>query len=79
MSTNVFVHVLYLLFQIDLRKKHNIHSRSSIRIIEAQTNLYSAIIGDKVIMKIGDGSWCPAGQEWKLATCGHRYAVWIKE
>ncbi|KAF2324746.1 hypothetical protein GH714_016604 [Hevea brasiliensis] len=61
---------------IDIRKRQDVHSRSSIRILEAQPNLYSAIIGEKVCMKIGDGSWCPAGREWTLATSGHRYAVW---
>ncbi|KAJ6956777.1 alpha-amylase 2 [Populus alba x Populus x berolinensis] len=63
---------------IDIRKHQDIHSRSSIKIFEAQPNLYSAIIGEKVCMKIGDGSWCPGGREWTLATCGHRYAVWQK-
>ncbi|KAK4348960.1 hypothetical protein RND71_031715 [Anisodus tanguticus] len=55
-----------------------INSRSLIRILEAQPNLYAATIGEKVSMKIGDGSWCPAGKEWTLATSGHRYAVWQK-
>ncbi|KAK1325384.1 putative alpha-amylase 2 [Acorus calamus] len=64
---------------MDIRKRQDIHSRSSIKILEAQPNLYSAKIGDKVCMKIGDGSWSPAGQEWTLATSGHRYAVWLKE
>ncbi|KAG6648356.1 probable alpha-amylase 2 isoform X1 [Carya illinoinensis] len=63
---------------MDIRKRQDIHSRSSIRILEAQANLYSAIIGENVCMKIGDGSWCPTGREWSLATCGHRYAVWQK-
>ncbi|KAG5250267.1 alpha-amylase [Salix suchowensis] len=63
---------------IDIRKHQDIHSRSSIKIFEAQPNLYSAMIGEKVCMKIGDGSWYPEGKEWKLATCGHRYAVWQK-
>ncbi|KAG6644687.1 hypothetical protein CIPAW_08G070100 [Carya illinoinensis] len=63
---------------MDVRKHQDIHSRSSITILEAQPNLYSAIIGEKVSMKIGDGSWCPAGREWTLTTCGHRYAVWQK-
>uniref|UniRef100_A0A803LIP7 Alpha-amylase n=1 Tax=Chenopodium quinoa TaxID=63459 RepID=A0A803LIP7_CHEQI len=65
--------------QINIRKQQDIHSRSSIRILEAQPHLYSAIIGDKISMKIGDGSWCPEGKEWILATSGHRYAVWHKE
>lgn len=67
-----------LCLQINIRKRQDIHSRSSIGILEAQPNLYSAIIGEKVCMKIGDGSWCPTGREWTLATCGHRYAVWQK-
>ncbi|TMW96272.1 hypothetical protein EJD97_007641 [Solanum chilense] len=63
---------------IAIRRNQGIHSRSSIRIIEAQPNLYAATIDDKVSMKIGDGSWCPAGKEWTLAISGHRYAVWEK-
>ncbi|XP_068646017.1 probable alpha-amylase 2 isoform X2 [Aristolochia californica] len=63
---------------MNVRRTQDIHSRSSIRILEARSNLYSAIIDDKVCMKIGDGSWCPSGHEWTLATSGHRYAVWHK-
>ncbi|KAL9264190.1 putative alpha-amylase 2 [Drosera capensis] len=63
---------------IQIRKLQDIHSRSSIIIHEAQANLYAATIGVKITMKIGDGSWSPAGKEWKLATSGHRYAVWTK-
>lgn len=63
---------------MEIRKQQDIHSRSSVRIIEAQPNLYSAIVGEKLCMKIGDGSWCPAGREWTVATSGHRYAVWVK-
>lgn len=66
------------MLQMDVRRQQDIRSRSSIKILEAQSNLYSAIIGDKVCMKIGDGSWCPAGKEWTLATSGHKYAVWHK-
>ncbi|KAL8257896.1 hypothetical protein R6Q59_029937 [Mikania micrantha] len=63
---------------IQIRKQQGINSRSSVRIIEAQANLYAAIIGEKLCMKIGSGSWCPTGPEWKLAAHGHQYAVWHK-
>ncbi|KAJ0969825.1 hypothetical protein J5N97_022702 [Dioscorea zingiberensis] len=63
---------------IEIRKKQDIHSRSSVRILEAKSNLYAAIIGEKVCMKIGNGSWCPSSREWTLATSGHNYAVWNK-
>ncbi|MCH97189.1 alpha-amylase 2, partial [Trifolium medium] len=63
---------------IDTRKRQGIHSRSPIRILEAKHNVYSAIIGEKLCMKIGDGSWSPSGREWTLSTSGHNYAVWHK-
>lgn len=64
--------------QMDVRRSQGITSRSPIRILEAQPNLYAAVIGDKISMKIGEGSWCPSEKEWSLATSGHRYAVWQK-
>ncbi|RAL52413.1 hypothetical protein DM860_007270 [Cuscuta australis] len=63
---------------IDIRRNQGINSRSSIRILDVQPNLYAAIIGEKTCMKIGEGSWCPAEREWTLATCGTRYAIWKK-
>ncbi|KAK6939280.1 Alpha-amylase, C-terminal beta-sheet, partial [Dillenia turbinata] len=63
---------------MDIRRQQDIHSRSSIRILEAQPCLYSAIIGERVCVKLGNGSWCPSGREWTVATSGHRYAVWQK-
>jgi len=50
-----------------------------VRIVEARHDLYSAIIGEKLCMKIGYGSWCPSGREWTLSTSGHNYAVWHKQ
>uniref|UniRef100_A0A0D9W2F2 Alpha-amylase n=1 Tax=Leersia perrieri TaxID=77586 RepID=A0A0D9W2F2_9ORYZ len=63
---------------MEIRKCQDIHSRSAVKILEARSNLYSAIVDDKLCMKIGDSSWCPSGPEWKLAACGDRYAVWHK-
>lgn len=63
---------------MDVRRRNDIHSRSTVRILEAQPNVYAAEIGEKVCMKIGDGSWCPNDQGWALATCGDNYAVWQK-
>ncbi|KAI5392691.1 probable alpha-amylase 2 [Lathyrus oleraceus] len=63
---------------IDARKRQGIHSRSPVRILEAKHNVYAAIIGEKLCMKIGDGSWSPSGKEWTLSTSGHNYAVWHK-
>lgn len=70
---------IFKMMQMDIRRRQAIHSRSSIRILEAQPNVYAAVIDEKVSIKIGDGSWCPAGSEWTLATSGQRYAVWEKQ
>lgn len=69
---------LIIHWQIDIRRRQDIHSRSTIRVLKAESNLYAAIIGEKLCMKLGDGSWCPSGRDWTLATSGHRYAVWHK-
>nr|QED40920.1 alpha amylase a3 [Agave tequilana] len=63
---------------IDIRKSQDIHSRSTIRILEAQPNLYAALIEEKLCMKIGDSLWCPNDGGWILATSGDNYAVWHK-
>jgi alpha-amylase len=63
---------------MEIRKCQDIHSRSTVKILEASSNLYSAVIDDKLCMKIGEGSWCPSDVEWKLAASGNRYAVWHK-
>ncbi|PPR84047.1 hypothetical protein GOBAR_AA36667 [Gossypium barbadense] len=64
---------------MEIRRSGEIHSRSSVRILEAKDNLYSAVIGDKICIKIGDGSWSPSDREWTLATSGQRYAIWQKQ
>ncbi|AES88788.1 alpha-amylase carboxy-terminal beta-sheet domain protein [Medicago truncatula] len=49
------------------RDQNSMHFvKSTIRILEAKQNVYSAIIGEKVCMKIGDGSWSPSRREWTL-------------
>ncbi|PKU60809.1 putative alpha-amylase 2 [Dendrobium catenatum] len=63
---------------MDVRRHQDIHSRSTMRILESHSNLYAAIIGERVCIKIGDRSWCPTDGEWKLATSGTRYAVWCR-
>jgi len=48
----------------------------------AKAELYSAIIDDKVAMKIGPYNWSPnqnGSSSYKLLSCGHQFAVWGKE
>lgn len=59
-----------------IRKANNINAYSSIAISNAST-FYSAIIDNKVAVKIGPGTWDP-GAGWVLNTSGTDYAVWSK-
>jgi alpha-amylase len=68
----------FFFIQMQIRKCQDIHSRSSVKILEARPDLYSAIIDERLCMKIGEGSWCPSDPEWRLAASGDKYAVWHK-
>ncbi|MEO0898683.1 MAG: starch-binding protein [Bacteroidota bacterium] len=63
---------------VQIRKRNGLHSTSTLDIKVAQGNLYAAEIDGKVAMKIGPGSWSPAGSGWTLAAFGNDYAVWEK-
>lgn len=62
---------------IKIRKTYGINSGSSVRIIKASQDVYSAIIDGKVAMKIGPGYWQP-GADWQLQAQGYEYKVWVK-
>jgi hypothetical protein len=62
---------------IAVRKQNGINAWSTISISNS-TSFYSAIIDSKVAVKIGAGSWSPAGSGWILNTSGTDYAVWSK-
>jgi hypothetical protein len=59
-----------------IRKANTINAYSSVAISNAST-FYSAIIDNKVAVKIGPGTWDP-GAGWVLNTFGTDYAVWSK-
>lgn len=61
-----------------IRKSQDLHSRSSVRILEAANALYAAIVDEKVSIKLGPADWHPQGDDWELATSGKDYAVWQK-
>ncbi|RCU49808.1 alpha-amlyase [Corallincola holothuriorum] len=61
-----------------LRKAEGLHSDSSVTIDRAEQGLYAAYIGDTVAMKMGNGSWSPAGGNWTLAEAGTDWAIWTK-
>eukprot|EP00210_Caulerpa_lentillifera_P006145 g5872.t1 len=71
---------------LQIRIRNGLHCRSKIKIYLAQDNVYSAVMDDKVAMKIGPGDWSPnhdqtlkattPGKHWEISSSGHNYAVW---
>uniref|UniRef100_A0A7N0T1A3 Alpha-amylase n=1 Tax=Kalanchoe fedtschenkoi TaxID=63787 RepID=A0A7N0T1A3_KALFE len=63
---------------ISVRKRNGVKPGSALRILAADSDLYMAVVDEKVVMKIGPrldlGGLLPAGA--KLATSGNDYAVW---
>ena len=64
-----------------IRTRNGINSRSNVRILAAQAELYMAEIDEKIIMKIGPkmdlGNLLPSN--YQVATDGQDYAVWEKK
>ncbi|XP_062160877.1 alpha-amylase 3, chloroplastic-like isoform X3 [Alnus glutinosa] len=63
---------------ISIRNRNKIQCRSTVKIAKAERDVYAAIIGDKVAMKIGPGHYEPPGgpQKWSFAAEGRDYKVW---
>ncbi len=59
-----------------IRKATGINAYSSV-VVSNAGNFYSAIIDNKVAVKIGPGNWDP-GAGWVLNTFGTDYAVWSR-
>jgi alpha-amylase len=63
---------------INIRKDNGLTSTSPLVIQQATSNLYAAIIDNKVAVKLGPGNWSPSGTGWVLKASGTDYAVWDK-
>ena len=61
---------------IACRIEAGIDCHSPVNILQADSWVYAAEIGGKLTMKIGPGSWSPAGNDWKISCFGHNYATW---
>ncbi|XP_058194808.1 alpha-amylase 3, chloroplastic isoform X1 [Rhododendron vialii] len=63
---------------ISLRNRNKIHCRSTVQITKAERDVYAAVIGEKVAVKIGPGYYKPPSgpQSWSLAAEGKDYKVW---
>jgi len=62
---------------IKVRRTAGITSTSAVSILKAEQDLYAAIVGGKVAVKLGDRTWDP-GPGWTPAAQGPGYAVWTK-
>jgi len=63
-----------------IRKENGINATSSVQVIETKngtTGYYLAEIGNKLLVKIGDGSYTPSAT-WKPLKSGSGYGIWSK-
>lgn len=64
-----------------IRNEKGIHCLSKCSIAVAEGGLYAAYIDGKkgnLAMKLGNRDWSPNGGQWKVATSGRGYCVWVK-
>ena len=65
---------------LNLRNRFGITCRSTINILDASHDVYSAVIDDKLVIKLGPGDFAPDLARWKIADCGQGWAAWeLKE
>jgi len=63
-----------------IRKEYGINASSSVRVLETKngtTGYYLAEIDNKLLIKIGDGTYTPSGV-WKQLKVGSGYSIWSK-
>jgi alpha-amylase len=71
---------------IPIRQDNQLTSTSEIYIAKHQYGLYAAYLGPgatylgggTVAVKLGTNSWSPSNSQFKLATSGDNYAIWVK-
>ncbi len=61
---------------IDIRKQNNIHSDSSLQILEANSNGYIAQIDDRIILKLGENTWTPKDSKWNKKMERKGFQIW---
>jgi hypothetical protein len=69
----------YVTAQIKIRKSQEISSRSSVTILEADKDGYSALIDNKLCVRLGSTGWTPPlDGPWDLALSGRGFSIWTK-
>lgn len=67
---------------IRIRKRYGINYKSEVSIRKSYNDLYSAVIDNKIAMKIGPANWAPSPEDgvgvksWSLLHSGPNFAVW---
>lgn len=68
---------------IDVRKRNDLNAKSKVDIRTAESDLYVAVIDDRVVLKIGPrfdiGNLAPNEAEYQIAAVGKNYCVWEKK
>ncbi len=64
---------------IEIRRKYGISSKSEVVVQRAYNDVYAAIVGKKVAVKIGPGDYSPNSGDskaWEMLHSGKNFAVW---
>ncbi len=64
---------------IRLRRAAGLHAESGANILQAQGDLYAAIIDDKIAVKLGPGLWQPDGNGWTNVFSGDGFVIWSQK
>ena len=61
------------------RDDAGIHARSKLEIVAATDQVYAALVGENLAVKLGNDGWSPSGGGWNVAASGNEWCVWIKQ
>ena len=61
------------------RDDGGIHARSKLEIVAATDQVYAALVGENLAVKLGNDGWSPSGGGWNVAASGNEWCVWIKQ
>ena len=62
-----------------LRRRAGVHARSEVKILRAENDVYAAEIDGALVVKIGPGDFSPDAGAFRVADCGHAWAVWERK
>ena len=60
------------------REAAGVHSRSKLEIVAATDQVYAALVGTRLAVRLGNDGWTPPGDGWAEAVHGDGWIVWTR-